>query len=217
MKQQHSKYSKASRFGSSGKRTVQQRVEAKLSYESMLRELPNSILIFTDGASKQNPGLAGCGVCVMLSTHLYKNENDIKGLFKIDRWEGHQSLGIATNNVAELNALHVALHMVSNQLKDRVDWEKVHTIEIFSDSRYVVNAVNRVNKAVANRELIENLIGKMSECNRDICRINLQWIPAHCGLEGNERADFLCDEAIKESDIRCDMVIQHAVDHSEFK
>lgn len=199
-------------FGSAGKRTAVQRLEAKRIYENLMRELPNSILIFTDGASKYNPGRAGCGTCIMVSTHLYKNAT---GLRRMDEWEGRQSLGIASNNVAELSALNVALHIITNRLRCQVDWEKVQSIEIFSDSRYAVNAVNRIHSGVANRELIDKVIGKMAECSRDICRTNLQWIPAHCGLKGNERADFLCNEAIRESDMSGDIIVDHvAVDSS---
>jgi len=55
-------------------------------------------MMFFDGASKGNPGKAGCGAI------LYEKINE-----KNEIWKGHKYLGIATNNVAEYNGLILGL------------------------------------------------------------------------------------------------------------
>ena len=144
--------------------------------------------IYTDGASKGNPGPAGYGWVMLI-----KN-------YKLYRSYG---LGYATNNQSELkaviNSLEELLYNLSHE--DRVDGIK--SINIYSDSQYVCNAFNKkwINKwikenfiKIKNPELWINLnevLGRFP-LNADI---NFIWIKGHNGNEYNEEADSLAQMA----------------------
>jgi ribonuclease HI len=72
--------------------------------------------MFFDGASKGNPGKAGCGAV------LYQNNEII--------WKGHKYLGIGTNNVAEYNGLILALEKAKEL--------KLNQLIIKGDSKLVI-------------------------------------------------------------------------------
>jgi ribonuclease HI len=84
--------------------------------------------VFTDGGSKGNPGPASIG-----------------GVFYIDNkkiFQFNQSIGIATNNEAEYQALIYALEEIKKQKEKWVNDFKVEKIDFYSDSRLLVNQVN---------------------------------------------------------------------------
>lgn len=85
------------------------------------------IKVFTDGASRGNPGKAGIGVIIY-------DENG----FVIDSCREY--LGIATNNQAEYKALIKSSELIKKLLeKDEHEFDK---IEFYSDSDLMVNQVN---------------------------------------------------------------------------
>jgi ribonuclease HI len=81
------------------------------------------IRIYTDGASRGNPGKSASGYSI----------SDAKGKLIYRNVEYN---GIATNNVAEYNAVINALRKVIDRLGPEND------IELFSDSKLVVNQIN---------------------------------------------------------------------------
>lgn len=127
------------------------------------------ILIYTDGASSGNPGPAGIGALLIY----HENQKQIS-----------QSIGIATNNVAELSAIKIAIsHLKRDDLP----------IRIFSDSSYAIGVLTREKTPQANRELvleIKRLIQKFKE-------IKFIKVKGHAGIKENEVADFLATSAIK--------------------
>mgnify|MGYP001803713667 CR=1 FL=1 len=79
--------------------------------------------LFTDGASRGNPGLAGAGAV------LYSEEGKVVG-------EWHEFLGTElTNNVAEYRALLFGL---------KKSIEHTQSIEVFCDSELIVKQINGV-------------------------------------------------------------------------
>ena len=129
----------------------------------------NCIKIYTDGASSGNPGPSGIGI-------LFIYEENKK---EISRY-----IGKATNNIAELTAIKVALE----ELK-RVDLP----VRIFSDSSYAIGLLTKNWKPKKNQELIfktRALINKFS----DLVFIKVK---GHSGIKENEIADFLATSAIK--------------------
>lgn len=87
----------------------------------------SKIKVFTDGASKGNPGSAGIGVIIY-------DEND----FIIESYE--EFLGDATNNQAEYKALLKSLDLIA-KIKEISD-KKFDAVEFYSDSELMVNQVN---------------------------------------------------------------------------
>ena len=129
----------------------------------------NCIKIYTDGASSGNPGPSGIGILL---------------IYEEKRKEISKYIGQATNNIAELTAIKVALE----ELK-RHDLP----VRIFSDSSYSIGLLTKGWKPQKNRELVSDirvLIKKFS----DLCFIKVK---GHSGIKENEVADFLATSAIK--------------------
>jgi ribonuclease HI len=137
--------------------------------------MKETILIFTDGAAKGNPGKGGFGV-VMCANETVLEVGDFKA---------H-----TTNNEMELKAVVEALKAVKG---------KNSTLEIYTDSKYVVegakgwvfgwvkNGWKTMAKAdVLNKELWQELLPLLK-----LHEINWHKVPGHVGLIGNERADVI--------------------------
>jgi ribonuclease HI len=140
------------------------------SDSDMDKNLPDKcIRIYTDGASSGNPGPAGIGILLIYG----ENRKEISSF-----------IGRATNNIAELTAVKVALQTVKKfELP----------VRIFSDSSYVIGVLTKNWKAKANQELIME-IKKLMRNFQDISFIKVK---GHAGIKENEVADFLATSAIK--------------------
>ena len=151
----------------SGSKKDQKKSAKKIAIEN---DIPgNCIKIYTDGASSGNPGPSGIGILL---------------IYEEKRKEISKYIGQATNNIAELTAIKVALE----ELK-RHDLP----VRIFSDSSYSIGLLTKGWKPQKNRELVSDirvLIKKFS----DLCFIKVK---GHSGIKENEVADFLATSAIK--------------------
>lgn len=142
-----------------------------------------NIDIYTDGASKGNPGKAGYGWVIINGKKQYK------------------SFGVkyATNNQMELRAVIDSLKVVLVELQTLK--EKI-SVNVYSDSKYVCDAFNKNwidkwikedFKKIKNPELWKEL--------REIMRytvaieFNFIWVRGHNGNEYNEEADSLAQMA----------------------
>jgi len=140
------------------------------------------IVCFTDGSCLKNPGKGGYGILL-----LYKSDGEI---YKKELSKGFR---LTTNNRMELLAVIEAIKAL----------KKPSPMIIFSDSKYVVDAVNKgwarswqkkgwrksdKSKAL-NSDLWQDLLELLSE------EIQLFWVKAHNGQKENERVDFLAKEA----------------------
>ncbi len=137
--------------------------------------MKDSILIFTDGAAKGNPGRGGFGVVISHAGTITE-----KGGFKEH----------TTNNEMELKAVVEALKAIA---------PKKVPVEIYTDSKYVVEGAKgwvfgwakngwktKANSDVLNKELWQELLPLLG-------KVEIVWhkIPGHSGLAGNERADVI--------------------------
>lgn len=163
------------KLGSANTRTVEQKEQAKFLAKELVESFAeDSIVCFTDGACKGNPGRAGCGVLIQLP-----NGREI---------EHSRYLGEATNNIAELSAILDVLKIIEEEnIPDGV------VIEICTDSKYVQGVLSLGWKAKTNRELIMNIKQRMK--NRG--NIQLHWVAGHAGIPQNERADALAVAALE--------------------
>ena len=89
-----------------------------------------------------------------------------------------------SNYKAEVLALSTAITMVRDELED-VCWQVV----FLTDALSVLEAIKGGNEP----ELMESL-RELTETHR----VSLQWIPAHCGIPGNEAADRLAKEGARD-------------------
>ena len=132
------------------------------------RLFPKTIKIFTDGASRGNPGKAGAGFVIMDSSN-----NIIK--------KGNKFLGIKTNNEAEYIALILAL--------ESINLKNLNEIELYLDSELVVKQIKGEYKVKNARlkELYKKVISLLSGHNYKI---------THIPRGKNSIADNLANEAI---------------------
>jgi len=131
----------------------------------------DAILIHTDGASSGNPGPSGVGVLMKYGPH----EKEIS-----------RFIGIATNNIAELEAIRIGLETVKNREKP---------VRLFTDSSYAFGLLTQGWKAKKNPELVAEIRSLLTSF-RDI---RLYKVKGHAGDPGNERADQLATDAIKQN------------------
>ena len=131
--------------------------------------LKEAICIFTDGASSGNPGHSGIGI-------LFRYKGHVKEISKY--------IGIATNNIAELEAIRRGIQEVKN---------KNLPVRVFTDSKYAYGLLSLGWKARINQDIVTSIKGILSTFKDiKICKIR-----GHAGEEGNVRADFLATSAIK--------------------
>ncbi|MEA3280274.1 MAG: RNase H family protein [Thermodesulfobacteriota bacterium] len=133
----------------------------------------DTICIYTDGASSGNPGPSGIGALLLFRNH----EKEIS-----------KYIGIATNNIAELEAIRTAL----------LELKKTDLpVRVFTDSSYAYGVLTLGWKAKKNLELIRS-IKKVITKFKDLKFIKVR---GHEGVEGNEKADFLATSALKKKKI----------------
>jgi ribonuclease HI len=168
------KVSKGSGFGKAGTRTVEQAALAAEAARKLIASLEGSVLAFTDGSCRGNPGPAGSGVALRFPDGR--------------RLEASRSLGRATNNIAELTAIQLAL-----ELLDRAKVGRGEEIALFTDSAYAHGVLVKGWKAKANQELIEDIRDRLERYRN----LELHWIAGHVGTEGNERADELANAGVE--------------------
>jgi len=135
----------------------------------------SKILVYTDGASRGNPGPGGYGVVMLFGKH---------------RKEISEGFALTTNNRMELLSVIVALESVKKE---------GYEIEIFSDSKYVVDAIEKGWVFTWNKKNFKE------KANPDLWRrflkiypkhkVKFTWVKGHAGNIENERCDQLAVEA----------------------
>lgn len=129
------------------------------------------IKIYTDGASRGNPGPGGYGVILHYKGH---------------RKELSEGFRLTTNNRMELLAVIKGLEALK---------KKDLPVQVYSDSSYVVDAINknwisnwiRKNyKGVKNPDLWQKLVPLLREM-----KVTFHWVRGHAGHPENERCDEL--------------------------
>ncbi len=148
----------------------------------------DTVTMYTDGACIGNPGAGGYGV-LLLSRGRPK---ELGGGYRR-----------TTNNRMEMMAVIEGLRA----LKKRC------SVILYSDSQYVVNAVNQgwakrwkangwrrnKNERALNPDLWDDLLNQIGRHE-----VELKWVRGHAGDPGNERADALAVEAAKGRDLAVD-------------
>lgn len=143
-----------------------------------------SIIVFTDGASRGNPGPGGfAAIVIMPQTNQQPPTNNQRQVIELGGRDER-----TTNNRMELTAAIEALLQIKDlRLK----------ITVYSDSSYLINGITKwvhgwqkhnwktaAKKDVENRDLWEELL------NLTIYRhIEWKYVRGHVGIAGNHRAD----------------------------
>jgi len=139
------------------------------------RWFSDAFIAFSDGASRGNPGKAGCGAVLM------KCNGDIVASAK-------QYLGEnITNNVAEYYGLLLALELASQH--------NVQNVQIKVDSELIVKQMNGIYR-VKNHTLQQ-----LHEKAKVACKTPMQVTVQHVPRAENKQADELANNAIDEHDL----------------
>lgn len=148
-----------------------------------------NITIYTDGAAQGNPGPGGYGIVLLSGGH---------------RKEISQGYKHTTNNRMELLSVIVALEMLKGE---------GHLVTIYSDSKYVVNAVeqkwvfgwqkkNFKNKK--NPDLWQRFLRIYPKHN-----VRFVWVKGHASNKENNRCDELAVQAANSSHLLKDEWYEH--------
>lgn len=142
------------------------------------------ITIYTDGAASGNPGPGGYGVVMIYGSH---------------RKEISEGFRNTTNNRMELLAVIVGLEAIK---------KKDLKVEVYSDSRYVVDAVNKGwlwewEKKRFKKRKNPDLWKRFIEIYKQL-DVRLIWVKGHADIPENERCDALAVEASKGTDLKDD-------------
>ncbi len=149
----------------------------------------DQVTIYTDGGSINNPGPGGFGVVQVYGEH----QKEISGGFRL-----------TTNNRMELMGCIVALRELEHKDKP---------INLFSDSSYVVNGIQKGwalgwrkrgwikadKKPAINADLWAELLNLVEHLE-----ITFNWVKGHAGNPLNERCDQLAVASAKQKNLPVD-------------
>lgn len=142
------------------------------------------IIIYTDGASRGNPGPGGYGVVLKYKQH---------------RKELSEGFRLTTNNRMELLAVIKGLEALKGE---------GHDVVVYSDSKYVVEAIEKGwvwgwkkkgFKGKKNPDLWKKLISLYRKH-----RITFKWLKGHAGDPENERCDELAVQSAMGRNLKAD-------------
>lgn len=142
------------------------------------------IIIYSDGASRGNPGPGGYGTILQSGSH---------------RKELSQGYRLTTNNRMELRAVIAGLEAL------KVEPCKV---TVFTDSKYVADAVekgwvfNWVNKRFKGKKNADLWLRFLRAYNRH--KVKFIWIKGHSDNPDNERCDQLAVESSLQNNLNED-------------
>ncbi|MDG1045773.1 MAG: ribonuclease HI [Bacteroidia bacterium] len=149
--------------------------------------MSNQIIeIFTDGSSLGNPGPGGYGIVMKYGAKQKRSS------------EGYR---LTTNNRMELMAVIQALKMLNDVAKEK-------EVIIYSDSKYVIHAVEKKwvfgwvkknFKDKANADLWRMFLKEYSKYN-----IKFHWVKGHSGHTENEICDKLAKKAAEGKPLKTD-------------
>ena len=142
------------------------------------------ISIYTDGASRGNPGPGGYGVVMIVGTH---------------RKEISEGFRLTTNNRMELLSVIVALESLKKE-------DTIATV--FSDSKYVVDSVELKwvfgweKKHFKDKKNPDLWIRFLKAYRKH--KIKFVWVKGHASNKENNRCDELAVEAARSSFLKTD-------------
>ncbi|MFI5172139.1 MAG: ribonuclease HI [Chitinophagales bacterium] len=147
------------------------------------------VKIFTDGASKGNPGPGGFGTILQFGKH----EKELSG--------GYRK---TTNNRMELMAVIAGLEALT---KEKLD------ITLYSDSKYIIDALEKgwiygwMKKGFTKKKNQDLWLRLMRSYAKH--QIKLVWVKGHAGHPENERCDQLAVEAAEGKELQIDVYYEN--------
>ena len=150
-----------------------------------------SIIIYTDGSAKGNPGNGGYGIVMMSGTH---------------RKELLEGFRLTTNNRMELLAVIVALENIKKEGT---------SVTIYSDSKYVIDSVDKKwvfgwEKKNFSKKKNPDLWIRFLKIYRKQ-KVSFIWVKGHANNKENERCDTLAVQAADSKNLLIDQWYENNV------
>ena len=150
-----------------------------------------SIIIYTDGAARGNPGNGGYGVVMLSGKH---------------RKELCQGFKLTTNNRMELLAVIVALESIK---------KSPSKVTVYSDSKYVVDAVEKGwvfkwEKTCFTKKKNPDLWRRFLVVYKKHA-VSFCWVKGHSNNIENERCDYLAVSASEKTNLLSDVGYEKSI------
>lgn len=100
----------------------------------------------------------------------------------------------STNGISELMAVELALDMLAN-IEAKLGIRLTNSVNLLTDSTYCLGAFTG-NTAKANQEIILRIKNRIKLLTARGIKVTFHWVEAHCGIYGNEMADWLANQAV---------------------
>jgi ribonuclease HI len=134
----------------------------------------NHFVVFTDGASRGNPGPGGWGTVIV--------DEDAKTVKELGGREGH-----TTNNKMELTAALKGISAVPNK----------SYVTLYTDSSYVINGITKWIqgwkrngwKTKTKEDVMNKVLWMELDSSLEDRQVNWKYVGGHVGIAGNERCD----------------------------
>ena len=145
--------------------------KAKEEHESSLKELINTLnalCIYTDGSGIENHiGAAAYSPTILSVAHRHLGKDGTRNVY-----------------AAELTAIHLGIQMAG---ASPPQYDKC---KIYVDSQSSIQAVDKP-KQQSGQYIICNILQSLEELERQRpnLKFNIEWVPGHMNIAGNERAD----------------------------
>ena len=153
-----------------------------------------SIIIYTDGSAKGNPGNGGYGVVMMSGDY---------------RRELQQGFRFTTNNRMELLAVIIGLESIKKEKS---------AITVYSDSKYVIDSVEKKwvfgweNKNFNKKKNPDLWIRFLKIYRKQ--KVSFIWVKGHANNKENERCDVLAVKAADSNNLLIDTWYEKNVENT---
>lgn len=109
------------------------------------------------------------------------------GLGSMSDWTVHAAELVAILQVTEIIAEAMGIEPEQDRDRDMV-------CAIVSDSQSATRAIANPTSR-PGQHIVRRILGRLRELRRQRIKVRLSWVPAHAGVNGNEMADQLAQQA----------------------
>ena len=172
-------------LGSSKSRTKIQEQEARVVIQEQIQETgPATVIAFTDGSCRGNPGPCGAGACLYLPRQ--------EELIKLKK-------PVAKTSSILLGEI-VAINITLKFCLEEINRSNIDHIRIFSDSQSSIGILHLGWDSSNYKTTVKETQSMICQLHEKNVRVDLCWTPGHADIEGNETADCLAKEAAIEAE-----------------